>query len=262
MSESRHRTDSRRPCLIDGRTRVEPRLITALDFPSSSQALALAARLDPARCRVKVGKELFTAAGPEVIEGLHRLGFEVFLDLKFHDIPNTVVGACRAAAALGIWMINLHAGAGRRAMESAREALDADADNGGSNPAPLLIAVTVLTSMVREDLMAVGIDAEPDRQVRRLASLAQDCGLDGVVCSGADIACLREGFRPDFLRVVPGVRPASSASTVAVDDQRRVMTPMAARRAGADYLVIGRPITAAPDPLMALERIERELAIA
>ncbi|WP_025770631.1 orotidine-5'-phosphate decarboxylase [Thioalkalivibrio sp. HK1] len=261
MSEPRHRLDPRHHRLNDGQRRVEPRLIAALDFPSSSQALDLAARLDPARCRIKVGKELFTAAGPQVIERLHRLGFEIFLDLKFHDIPNTVAGACRAAAALGVWMINLHAAAGRRAMEAARDALDADR-GGDSNPAPLLIGVTVLTSMAREDLRSVGIDAEPDLQVRRLASLAQNCGLDGVVCSGGDIARLQEGFRSDFLRVVPGVRPESSLSALAVDDQRRVMTPMAARRAGADYLVIGRPITAASDPMMALEAIERELALA
>ncbi|MBF2760036.1 MAG: orotidine-5'-phosphate decarboxylase [Ectothiorhodospiraceae bacterium AqS1] len=258
MSEPSPRLDPVDPRLPA--TRVEPRLIAALDFPGPSQALALAARLDPTRCRLKVGKELFVAAGPGVVEGLHRLGFEVFLDLKFHDIPNTVAAACRAAAALGVWMINLHAAAGRRAMEAAREALDARTDNGASNPAPLLIGVTVLTSMAREDLMAVGIDVNPELQVRRLATLAQDCGLDGIVCSGADIASLGQGFAPTFRRIVPGVRPASSkGSFTAADDQRRVMTPMAARRAGADYLVIGRPITAAADPLEALEAIEREI---
>ncbi len=257
MSEPSHRS-SLHGRARDGARRIEPRLIVALDFPSSSQALALAARLDPRRCRVKVGKELFTAAGPEALERLHRLGFEVFLDLKFHDIPNTVARACRAASALGVWMINLHAGAGRRAMEAARDAVDTAAS--GASPPPLLIAVTVLTSMSREDLAAIGIDVEPARQVRKLALLAQDCGLDGVVCSGADIERLDEGFAPGFLRVVPGLRPLGGISTL--DDQRRTMTPAAALSAGADYLVIGRPITASPDPLAALYEIERELDLA
>ena len=229
-----------------------PRIVVAFDHPSEDAALATARRIDPARCRVKVGMELFTAAGPAVLEKLHRLGFEVFLDLKFHDIPNTVAGACRAAAAHGVWMMNVHAAGGRRMMEAARDAA------GGGEGRPLVVAVTVLTSMDRDDLAETGAGlALPDR-VCALARLAGDCGLDGVVCSAADLGRLRgtfDVFGPGFLRVTPGIRLADTD-----DDQRRVATPTEAVRAGASHLVVGRPITAAPDPIAALDAIERGVA--
>ena len=229
-----------------------PRIVVALDYPSADAALATARRIDPARCRVKVGMELFTAAGPAVLEALHRLGFEVFLDLKLHDIPNTVAGACRAAAAQGVWMMNVHAGGGRRMMEAARDA----AHGGGERP--LVVAVTVLTSMDRGDLAETGAGAALPERVRTLAWLAGDCGLDGVVCSAADLGHLRgtlDAFGPGFLRVTPGIRLAGDAG-----DQRRVATPGDAVRAGASHIVVGRPVTGAPDPIAALDAIERDAA--
>lgn len=226
-----------------------PRIIVALDFPGRDPALALAARLDPGACRVKVGKELFTRAGPSLVRELGDLGFEVFLDLKFHDIPNTVAAACVAAADLGVWMVNVHAAGGRRMMDAARERLQ------GLGHRPLLIAVTVLTSMQSADLLEIGVQTEADRQVERLARLARDCGLDGVVCSPLEAAGLKRHLGQDFRLVTPGVRPAGSAA----DDQRRVMTPAQALEAGADYLVIGRPITGAEDPLAALLAIQAEI---
>ena len=225
-----------------------PRVVVALDYSEADAAVAMAARLDPARCRVKVGKELFTAAGPMVLKRLHALGFEIFLDLKFHDIPNTVAGACRAAAAHGVWMMNVHASGGRRAMEAARDAV------GSRDDRPLIIACTVLTSMDTDDLAEIGVRAVPAEQARSLARLAQDCGLDGIVCSAADLGALHGGFDAGFLRVTPGIRLSSAG-----DDQCRVMRPAEAMRAGADYLVIGRPITAAPDPLTALDAVERDI---
>lgn len=227
-----------------------PRLIVALDYPQAAPALALAARLDPALCRLKVGKELFTAAGPALIETLQQRGHEVFLDLKFHDIPNTVAGAVRAAAGLGVWMVNVHASGGRRMLEAARAAVAASA-----RP-PLLIAVTVLTSLERADLAETGLDVEPATQVDRLAVLSRDCGLDGVVCSAQEAARLRALCGTDFRLVTPGIRPASSEA----GDQRRTMTPAGALAAGADYLVIGRPVTGAPDPAAALADIAAGLA--
>ena len=227
----------------------EPRIIVALDFARQEPALALVERLDPRRCRLKVGKELFTRCGPALVERLCGLGFQVFLDLKFHDIPNTVAAACAAAADLGVWMTNLHASGGRRMMEAAREALAQRA-----NP-PLLIAVTVLTSLDASDLQAIGCPGEPRQRVLGLATLARDAGLDGVVCSPQEAAPVRAALGPGFRLVTPGVRPAGAA----VGDQKRVMTPAEARAAGADYLVIGRPITAAADPLAALAMIEQEL---
>ena len=227
----------------------EPRIIVALDFARQEPALALVERLDPRRCRLKVGKELFTRCGPALVERLCGLGFQVFLDLKFHDIPNTVAAACAAAADLGVWMTNLHASGGRRMMEAAREALAQRA-----NP-PLLIAVTVLTSLDASDLEAIGCPGEPRQRVLGLATLARDAGLDGVVCSPQEAAPVRAALGPGFRLVTPGVRPAGAA----VGDQKRVMTPAEARAAGADYLVIGRPITAAADPLAALAMIEQEL---
>jgi orotidine-5'-phosphate decarboxylase len=227
-----------------------PRIIVALDFPAPEEAITLAERLEPARCRVKVGKELFTRAGPGVVTALQGRGFQVFLDLKFHDIPSTVAGACRAAAELGVWMVNVHASGGVAMMEAAREAV------GEGVGTPLLIAVTVLTSLDEADLAELGVHAHPSSQAVRLAALAESCGLDGVVCSAADLGRLRESVTPGFLAVTPGVRPAGSAA----GDQKRVATPAAAIAAGATHLVVGRPVTAAPDPLAALEAIEAELA--
>lgn len=226
-----------------------PRILVALDFPSAAPALALAHRLDPGQCRLKVGKELFTAAGPDLVLQLQALGFEVFLDLKFHDIPNTVAGAVRAAAELGVWMVNVHASGGRRMLLAAREALEK------LQQRPLLIAVTVLTSLERSDLAEIGLDIDPLLQVERLARLTADCGLDGVVCSAQEAPRLRVACGGDFCLVTPGIRPAVAAA----GDQRRVMTPAAALAAGADYLVIGRPITAAADPALALAQIAAEI---
>jgi orotidine-5'-phosphate decarboxylase len=224
-------------------------LIIALDFPGEVEALDLVARLDPARCRLKVGKELFTRCGPDLIRRLQGRGFEVFLDLKFHDIPNTVAAACAAAADLGVWMVNLHCSGGARMMAAARERLERCARR------PLLIGVTVLTSLDAEDLAAVGCPGDPAQRVLRLAELGQRAGLDGVVCSPREAAAVRAERGPGFVLVTPGVRPSVTAG----DDQKRVMTPADALAQGATYLVIGRPITAAPDPMAALESIERSL---
>jgi len=225
------------------------KIIVALDYADAASALALVGRLDPALCRLKVGKELFTVAGPELVRALVARGFEVFLDLKFHDIPNTVAAACRAAAGLGVWMLNVHASGGRRMMTAAQESL------AELPKPPLLIAVTVLTSMSAEDLNEVGVSDAPADQVLRLARLAQQCKLDGVVCSAQEASMLRTELGADFRLVTPGIRPAGFD----VGDQRRVMTPAEALRAGATNLVIGRPITAATDPLAALEQIHSEI---
>jgi orotidine-5'-phosphate decarboxylase len=225
------------------------RVIVALDFPAEASAVSLIERLDPGRCRLKVGKEMFTRLGPAFVERLSRRGFEVFLDLKFHDIPNTVASACAAAADLGVWMMNLHASGGRAMMEAARERL------AGLEQPPLLIAVTVLTSLDGSDLEEIGCPGDPRDRVLRLARLAQDAGLDGVVCSPREAALVRGRLGPDFLLVTPGVRPLGGE----IGDQKRVMTPGEAVAAGADYLVIGRPITAAADPLQALAEIERDI---
>lgn len=227
----------------------DPTIIVALDYPAAEPALELVARLEPALCRLKVGKELFTAAGPQLLEQIMRRGFEVFLDLKFHDIPNTTAQACKAAAALGVWMVNVHALGGRRMMEAAREAVAQAAQP------PKLIAVTVLTSMAQEDLSELGITAYPADLVLLLAALARDSGLDGVVCSAQEAAQLRRACGNEFCLVTPGIRPANSAA----DDQTRVMTPLAALDNGASYLVIGRPITRAADPLQALLEISQQI---
>lgn len=226
----------------------DPRIIVALDYPDAASALALVARLDPALCRLKVGKELFTVAGPQLVEQLQKRGFEVFLDLKFHDIPNTTAQACKAAAALGVWMVNVHASGGRRMMEAARDGLS------GFVRRPKLIAVTVLTSMAQQDLQELGITVSPAEQVLRLAALAQASGMDGVVCSAQEAAMLRKQAGADFCLVTPGIRPADAAA----DDQSRIMTPRAALQNGSSYLVIGRPITKADDPLLALQKISEE----
>lgn len=228
----------------------DPRVIVALDYADARSALAFVGRLEPAMCRLKVGKELFTAAGPELVETLVQRGYAVFLDLKYHDIPNTVASACRAAAALGVWMINVHGLGGRAMMQAAREALARE------RQPPRLVAVTVLTSMTAEDLVELGITGGPMEVVKRLARLAQSCGLDGVVCSAREAALLRHECGADFCLVTPGIRPAPGGQ----DDQQRVMTPRAAVDNGADYLVIGRPVTHAPDPLAVLREINRDIA--
>jgi len=227
----------------------DPKIIVALDYPAAASALALAERLQPALCRLKVGKELFTASGPALLEQLMRRGFEVFLDLKFHDIPNTAAQACKAAASLGVWMVNVHALGGRKMLEAAREAIAHSAQQ------PKLIAVTMLTSMAQEDLADIGISATPAEMVLRLAMLARDSGLDGVVCSAQEAALLRKQCGNEFCLVTPGIRPAQAS----LDDQSRVMTPLAALQAGSSYLVIGRPITRAADPLQALLDINQEI---
>ncbi len=226
------------------------RIIVVLDYPTGREALALAARLDAKHCRVKVGKELFTAAGPAVVEALQRQGFEVFLDLKYHDIPNTVAGACRAAAELGVWMVNVHASGGRAMLEAAREAIDRSQARK-----PLLIGVTVLTSLDDTALAEIGIGEGAQRHVERLAALVSGCGLDGVVCSAEEATLVARATRAGFLKVTPGIRLAGDAK----GDQRRVVTPADAIRMGADYLVIGRSITHAADPVATLERIELEI---
>jgi len=228
----------------------DPRVIVALDYPERAAALELVARLEPGSCRLKVGKELFTRAGPKLVEELAVRGFEVFLDLKFHDIPNTVASACHAAADLGVWMLNVHALGGERMLLAAREGC------ARAGRAPLLVAVTILTSMDTNDLQAVGLAGSPEENVNRLAGLAQRCGLDGVVCSSRETAGLRERCGPEFVLVTPGIRPAGSRQ----DDQRRVMTPREAVDNGASYLVIGRPVTQADDPVGVLRTINSELA--
>ena len=225
-------------------------LIVALDFPSQAAALELAGQLDPALCRVKVGKELFTRSGPQVVEALQAQGFEVFLDLKFHDIPNTTAMAVKAAAELGVWMVNVHCSGGLRMMAACRETLDK-----ASGVKPLLIGVTVLTSMEQADLAGIGLDIAPQQQVLRLAGLATQAGLDGLVCSAQEARPLKEQFAQLQL-VTPGIRPAGSAA----DDQRRILTPAEAMTAGSDYLVIGRPIAQAADPAQALAAVVAELA--
>jgi len=231
----------------------EPRIVVALDYATAEPALALAQRLDPTQCRLKVGKELFTTAGPDLVRQLVGMGFGVFLDLKYHDIPNTVASACRAAAGLGVWMVNVHASGGETMLRAAREAIDAATAAG--QPRPLLIAVTVLTSMTREDLSGIGLDVEPRAQALRLARLAATCGLDGVVCSALEATEIKVACGADFRCVTPGIRPSGSDA----DDQKRIMTPAQAIANGADDLVIGRPITAAEDPAAALAAILREI---
>jgi len=224
-------------------------VIVALDFPAAEAALAFVDRLEPGSCRLKIGKELFTIAGPDLVREVVGRGFDVFLDLKYHDIPNTVAQACKAAANLGVWMLNVHALGGRRMMEAAREALESVPHR------PRLIAVTILTSMGAEDLAEIGLPGEPAEHVQRLAALAETAGLDGVVCSPREVAMLRESRSQDFLLVTPGIRPAGSDA----GDQKRIMTPAQALRTGSSYLVIGRPITQAPDPVAALAAIHADL---
>jgi len=225
------------------------RIIVPLDTPKLEEALALASRLDPKLCRVKIGKELFVAAGPDAVARVQERGFEVFLDLKFHDIPNTVAGACRSAARLGVWMMNVHASGGEAMMRAARDAVSSVA-----RP-PLLIAVTVLTSLDDAALPRVGFSGTVAENVERLARLARACGLDGVVCSAQEASLVREATTDDFVRVTPGIRLDNDRR----DDQARVVTPREAVRLGAHYLVIGRPITGSPDPAATLQSIRDSL---
>ena len=225
-------------------------VVVALDYPSAAPALGLAERLSPQLCRLKVGKELFTRCGPGLVETLQKQGYEIFLDLKFHDIPNTVAGAVRAAAELGVWMVNVHASGGRRMMEAAVESLS------GREHRPLLIGVTVLTSMSDQDLAELGYAESAAQRVLRLAALAADCGLDGVVCSALEAPQLRAARGSDFCLVTPGIRLAGDEA----GDQRRVVTPADALARGSDYLVLGRSVTGAEDPLAALQRVHAELS--
>jgi orotidine-5'-phosphate decarboxylase len=224
---------------------MEKVIIVPLDYSNFDDAIAMADKLNPKKCRVKVGKQLFTSAGPDVVTTLIDMGFDVFLDMKYHDIPNTVAGAVAAAAQLGVWMVNVHASGGSRMMTAAVDAVQ------HSTHKPILIAVTVLTSMGAEDLLELGINAEPVEHVKKLALLAQSAGMDGVVCSAAEARALKNITADNFCLVTPGIRPAGSAS----DDQRRIVTPHNAIANGSDYLVIGRPITKAADPAKALDGI-------
>ena len=226
------------------------KIIVALDYEKESDALALVDQIDPSLCRLKVCKEMFTTLGMNFVKQLHQRNFDVFLDLKYHDIPNTVARAVRSAADLGVWMVDLHASGGLRMMEEAKRILEPYGKD-----APLLIAVTVLTSMEDLDLLQIGINASPMEQVLRLAHLTQRAGLDGVVCSPQEVKILRNACGEDFKLVTPGIRPIGAD----FGDQRRVMTPTAAIRAGSDYLVIGRPITKADNPVEVLRSINASI---
>lgn len=222
----------------------------ALDYACEADVLTLTEQLSPANCRLKIGKELFTTCGPQLVRRLQQHGFDIFLDLKYHDIPNTVAKAVKAAADLGVWMVNVHASGGSRMMEAARAALTNKND-------PLLIAVTVLTSMEQSDLTELGIQRPLREHIQYLASLTQKAGLDGVVCSAQEASMLRDQCGQDFCLVTPGIRPADSAA----DDQRRIVTPQDAINLGASVLVIGRPITKASDPVAALAAINASLGL-
>lgn len=229
----------------------DPKILVAMDFDNSEACMAMAKRLDPSLCRLKIGKELFTSEGPSIVKQVIDLGFDVFLDLKFHDIPNTVAKAVRAAAELGIWMVNVHASGGEKMMIAAREELESFAGRK-----PLLIAVTVLTSMGEDDLQGLGIDKSPREQVLHLAKLTKQAGLDGVVCSAQEVEMLRAELGQDFCLVTPGIRPAGSSA----DDQKRIVTPEDAMNLGSSYLVIGRPITKADDPVETCRDIAKTIA--
>ncbi len=229
---------------------TDPKIVVALDYADAVSASELVNQLNPTLCRIKVGKELFTAAGPQLVEKFVDQGFGVFLDLKFHDIPNTVSKACEAASKLGVWMLNVHASGGQPMMEAAREGVARSGKN------PLLIAVTVLTSMNQQTLEQIGVGRPLQDQVLNLASLTKQSGLDGVVCSAQEAKLLRQHLGQDFCLVTPGIRPANAS----LDDQSRVVTPATALQDGASYLVIGRPITQAASPIAALEAIAADIA--
>ena len=229
----------------------DQKVIVALDYDNQSDALAFVDKIDPSSCRLKVGKEMFTLFGPEFVKELHKRGFSVFLDLKFHDIPNTCSKAVRAAAEMGVWMVNVHASGGERMMTASREILEPYGKDR-----PLLIGVTVLTSMEQQDLAGIGLDIAPQEQVKRLAALTKNSGLDGVVCSAQEASMLKADLGKEFKLVTPGIRPAGSA----VGDQKRIMTPVDAITSGSDYLVIGRPITQAENPSQVLNEINLSLA--
>ncbi len=229
----------------------EPKVIVALDYANEVDALAFVERVSPELCRLKVGKEMFTLFGPAFVRTLVSKGFDVFLDLKFHDIPNTVAKAVAASAELGVWMVNVHASGGLRMMTAAKEALQPYGER-----APHLIAVTVLTSMEQDELARVGVSGPLQDHVLRLAALTQEAGLDGVVCSAQEASLLKSRLGQDFKLITPGIRPAGAE----LGDQRRVLTPVEACAQGSDYLVIGRPITQAPDPAATLKSINDSLA--
>jgi len=228
----------------------DPKVLVALDYPSEKQAFDLIDQLNPELCRLKVGKEMFTHFGPAFIEKIHSRDFQVFLDLKYHDIPNTVARACETAADLGVWMLNVHALGGSKMMEAAANAL------ANKQIKPYLIAVTVLTSMSAEDLHELGIQQSPSELAVHLATMAKASGLDGVVCSAQEASMMRQNLGEDFLLVTPGIRPAGSSQ----DDQQRIMSPQKAMLAGSSYLVIGRPITQAADPVGILRTINSDIS--
>ncbi|KFI11225.1 MULTISPECIES: orotidine-5'-phosphate decarboxylase [Vibrio] len=231
---------------------IDQKVIVALDYDNQADALTFVDRIDPSSCRLKVGKEMFTLFGPDFVKELHKRGFSVFLDLKFHDIPNTCSKAVRAAAELGVWMVNVHASGGERMMAASRDILEPYGKDR-----PLLIGVTVLTSMEQSDLTGIGLNVEPKEQVIRLATLTKNSGLDGVVCSAQESSMLKSELGCEFKLITPGIRPAGAA----VGDQKRIMTPVDAIQAGSDYLVIGRPITQAADPDKVLMDINQSLSI-
>ena len=230
---------------------IYAKVVVALDFDNKDEALSFVDKIQPSDCRLKVGKEMFTHFGPEFVKELVNRGFDVFLDLKFHDIPNTVAKAVAAAADLGVWMVNVHASGGIKMMQKAKEALLPFGDK-----APLLIAVTVLTSMSEEDLAGIGITRTPAEQVQHLATLTKNAGLDGVVCSAMEAESLKQSLGQDFKLITPGIRPAGSNA----DDQKRIMTPEQALNVGVDYLVIGRPITKAENPHAVLQAINLSIS--
>ncbi|KGQ40969.1 orotidine-5'-phosphate decarboxylase [Gallibacterium anatis] len=229
---------------------MENKVIVALDYETKKEAMQLVDQIDPSLCRLKVGKEMFTTLGTEFVKELQRRSFDVFLDLKFHDIPNTVARAVRSAADLGVWMVDMHASGGLRMMEAAKKILEPYGKD-----APILIAITVLTSMEEADLLQIGVNTSPEEHVIRLARLSQRAGLDGVVCSPQEVEILRQRCGNEFKLVTPGIRPEGSQ----LGDQRRVMTPREAINAGSDYLVIGRPITQAADPVAVLKQINASI---
>ncbi|CAI8845695.1 orotidine-5'-phosphate decarboxylase [Kosakonia quasisacchari] len=238
--------------LSTSRTVTASPIVVALDYDNRDAAMAFVDRIDPRDCRLKVGKEMFTLFGPQLVRDLQQRGFDIFLDLKFHDIPNTTAHAIKAAADLGVWMVNVHASGGARMMTAAKEALLTF-----GNDAPLLIAVTVLTSMEASDLRDLGINATPAEHAERLGRLTQQCGLDGVVCSAQEAERFKNALGKGFKLVTPGIRPAGSEP----GDQRRIMTPEQALAAGVDYMVIGRPVTQSADPAKTLKAINASLGM-